>query len=74
MDFAQCSESQTSGCSVVGHLEIRPFTSSVFHNTRMLRIWLPPAYTNWKAPKRRYPVLYLNYGQPYMERNSIGKN
>jgi len=63
MDFVQCSESQTNGCSVVGHLEIRPFTSRVFHNTRMLRIWLPPEYKNRKAKKRRYPVLYLNDGQ-----------
>jgi hypothetical protein len=29
-------------CSIVGDLEIRPFASEVFRNTRMLRIRLPP--------------------------------
>jgi predicted alpha/beta superfamily hydrolase len=48
-------------CSVVGNLQIVPFTSGVFHNTRMLRVWLPPGYD--AEPSRRYPVLYLNDGQ-----------
>ncbi|MEO6805982.1 MAG: alpha/beta hydrolase-fold protein [Edaphobacter sp.] len=50
-------------CSVVGHLEIRPFVSKVFHNTRMLRVWLPPGYNSPQQHSVRYPVLYLNDGQ-----------
>ena len=50
-------------CSVVGDLEIKPFTSSIFHNTRMLRVWLPPGYRSPENRKQRYPVLYLNDGQ-----------
>jgi len=54
---------QAPPCSVVGHLEVRPFTSRVFHNTRMLRVWLPPGYHSPDQSKERYPVLYLNDGQ-----------
>lgn len=50
-------------CSVVGDLELRPFTSAVFHNTRMLRVWLPPGYKSSENHDRHYPVLYLNDGQ-----------
>ena len=50
-------------CSVVGDLDIRPFTSTVFRNTRMLRVWLPPGYRSPEQRNQRYPVLYLNDGQ-----------
>ena len=50
-------------CSVVGDLDVRPFTSRVFHNTRMLRVWLPPGYKNQGQRSERYPVMYLNDGQ-----------
>jgi predicted alpha/beta superfamily hydrolase len=50
-------------CSVVGDLKIRPFVSAVFHNTRMLRVWLPPEYNSPQQRNTRYPVLYLNDGQ-----------
>ena len=50
-------------CSVVGDLEIRPFASKIFHNTRMLRVWLPPGYKSPEHRNDRYPVLYLNDGQ-----------
>jgi predicted alpha/beta superfamily hydrolase len=53
----------TARCSVVGDLEVRPFTSQVFHNTRMLRVWLPAEYTSPAHRTQRYPVLYLNDGQ-----------
>jgi predicted alpha/beta superfamily hydrolase len=54
---------ETTRCSVVGNLQVVPFTSSVFHNTRMLRVWLPPHYDSLENHNRRYPVLYLNDGQ-----------
>ncbi len=50
-------------CSVAGDLVVRPFTSRVFHNTRMLRVWLPPGYKNPDQRGERYPVMYLNDGQ-----------
>jgi predicted alpha/beta superfamily hydrolase len=48
---------------VVGDLEIRPFVSKVFHNTRMLRVWLPSGYNSPQQRNTRYSVLYLNDGQ-----------
>jgi predicted alpha/beta superfamily hydrolase len=47
-------------CSVVGDLQLVPFSSKVFHNTRMLRVWLPPGYDSPDHRGKRYPVLYLN--------------
>jgi enterochelin esterase-like enzyme len=41
--------------TVVGSLEIINLTSQVFHNTRKLRVWLPPQF----SPSRKYPVLYV---------------
>jgi enterochelin esterase-like enzyme len=41
--------------TVVGRLEIMPLTSHIFHNTRNLRIWLPPGFD----PAQKYPVLYV---------------
>jgi len=35
---------QKPDCSVVGELQLIPFSSNVFHNTRILRVWLPPGY------------------------------
>jgi predicted alpha/beta superfamily hydrolase len=50
-------------CSVVGDLQILPLSSKVFHNTRMLRVWLAPGYNDPDHRSERYPVLYLNDGQ-----------
>jgi predicted alpha/beta superfamily hydrolase len=41
--------------TVVGRLDIVPLTSRVFHNTRNLRVWLPPGFD----PAKNYPVLYI---------------
>ena len=47
--------------TATGNLEIIPFQSMVFGNTRMLRVLLPPGYR--PTDSLRYPVLYLNDGQ-----------
>src|SRR2546423_1000740 len=67
---ARCNEARipiaaqdNSDCSVTGELDLRQLTSQVFHNTRTLRVWLPPGYHAADAQNRRYPVLYLNDGQ-----------
>jgi predicted alpha/beta superfamily hydrolase len=54
---------QKPHCSVVGELHLLPFSSKIFHNTRMLRVWLPPGYDSPEHLRDRYPVLYLNDGQ-----------
>jgi predicted alpha/beta superfamily hydrolase len=48
---------------VVGALHLHEFPSRVFHNQRLLRVWLPPRYDLPENAGRRYPVFYLNDGQ-----------
>ena len=55
------------GESATGDLRLHPFRSRVFHNTRFLRVWLPPGYDDRVNAGRRYPVLYLNDGQNLFE-------
>lgn len=49
--------------SIVGDLRLHEFPSRIFHNRRLLRIWLPPRYDAAENQDRRYPVFYLNDGQ-----------
>src|SRR6201999_3870761 len=49
--------------TVVGWLEIFPFESKIFHNTRMLRVLVPANYFSPRNALRSYPVLYLQDGQ-----------
>src|SRR5271165_4034185 len=51
------------GHTVIGILEIVPFYSKTFHNTRMLRVWLPANYLSPFNAHRSYPVLYLHDAQ-----------
>ena len=53
--------------AATGDLRLHEFRSRVFHNTRFLRVWLPPGYWNDENAARRYPVLYLNDGQNLFE-------
>lgn len=50
-----------------GDLRLHEFRSRIFHNTRFLRVWLPPGYDDPSNAGRRYPVLYLNDGQNLFE-------
>lgn len=43
------------------NLQLLELRSRIFHNTRQLRVWLPPGYDD--SGVTRYPVLYLNDGQ-----------
>jgi len=45
--------------TVTGHLEIFPIVSGTFHNTRNLRVWLPPGYNDPANAAMKYPVLYI---------------
>jgi enterochelin esterase-like enzyme len=38
--------------------------SETFHNTRLLRIWLPPGYDDPANKSERYPVMYFTDGIP----------
>jgi len=53
--------------SATGDLRLHQFRSRIFHNTRYLRVWLPPGYDDPANSGRRYPVLYLNDGQNLFE-------
>lgn len=53
--------------SATGDLRLHEFRSRIFHNTRFLRVWLPPAYDDPANAGRRYPVFYLNDGQNLFE-------
>lgn len=56
-----------SGSSVVGDLRVHSFSSKIFRNQRMLRVWLPAGYDD-SDNVRDYPVLYLNDGQNLFDR------
>lgn len=49
--------------TVSGDVEIQPFTSKIFSNTRNLRVLLPPGYREMINRHRRYPVMYMQDGQ-----------
>ena len=53
--------------SATGDLRLHEFYSRTFHNTRFLRVWLPPGYDAPENAGRRYPILYLNDGQNLFE-------
>jgi predicted alpha/beta superfamily hydrolase len=55
MPFVAFAQQTPCKSTVVGRLEIVPLTSRIFHNTRNLRIWLPPGFD----PGHKYPVLYI---------------
>ncbi len=54
--------------SVTDALEVIPFTSKIFHNTRMLRVLIPGNYWSPHNKLRKYPVLYLQDGQNLFEK------
>jgi len=55
--------SGATGSSVIGGLHVHQFASTIFRNTRMLRVWLPPRYDAPENGARHYPILCLNDGQ-----------
>ena len=59
------AEPQAQACqsTITGTLEMIPLESKVFGNKRLLRVWLPPGYSEPVAAAKRYPVLYLFDGQ-----------
>jgi len=75
MEELQKTENQASGVlsgvirgeSATGDLRLHEFRSRIFHNTRLLRVWLPPAYDDPENATHDYPVLYLNDGQNLFE-------
>lgn len=46
-----------------GQLRLFDLESSIFQNTRKLRIWSPPGYDDPENKDRHYPIFYLNDGQ-----------
>ena len=50
-----------------GALHLHELHSSIFRNSRMLRVWVPPGYDHLDSRERHYPVFYLNDGQNLFE-------
>ena len=49
--------------AVTGDLRLETFKSTVFANTRLLRVLLPAGYDDPKNAAKHYPVLYMADGQ-----------
>jgi len=63
MSAQGASKPAAGRCTATGDLEIHKLRSTIFHNTRQLRVLLPAGYRDSANASRRYPVLYLNDGQ-----------
>src|SRR5688572_10736056 len=63
--FAVIPASHAIECksTVSGDLRIHPLASSIFNNTRSIRVLLPPGYDATENRSKRYPVLYMLDGQ-----------
>jgi predicted alpha/beta superfamily hydrolase len=59
------SETISAGTAPVASatLQSHEFKSRIFGNTRLLRVWTPPGYSEPGNQGRHYPVLFLNDGQ-----------
>src|SRR5262245_9623535 len=57
------ASARSAPCSSTSQIQTLQLTSSVFHNTRTVRIWLPVDYDQPAHKNDHYPVLYLNDGQ-----------
>jgi enterochelin esterase-like enzyme len=56
--------------TVVGGLRLHEFSSRIFRNQRLLRVWVPPEYDLPENAGQRYPVFYLNDGQNLFEQTT----
>ncbi len=56
------SQPTNANVATSSDIETIQITSKVFHNTRTLRVLLPPGYHEARNRNRRYPVLYFNDG------------
>jgi predicted alpha/beta superfamily hydrolase len=54
---------QRGESTVTGDLRTFEHNSGILGNTRTVRVWLPPGYTDPANANRRYPVLYMHDGQ-----------
>jgi enterochelin esterase-like enzyme len=59
-----------SETSPVGFLHLHEFSSRIFRNKRMLRVWTPSGYGRSENSAMRYPVFYLNDGQNLFEKST----
>ena len=60
------AETPAQACksTVTGMLEMIPLESKVYGNKRLLRVWLPPGYSEPVAAAKRYPVT-LSWFRPH---------
>ncbi len=60
--IACCVVSALGQASYPARLELQTLHSSVFSNTRSIRIWLPPGYDDPSKANVKYPVFYFTDG------------
>jgi predicted alpha/beta superfamily hydrolase len=56
--------------TVLGILELHKFNSTIFNNSRYLRVLLPADYYDKKNSNTKYKVLYMNDGQNLFEKTT----
>ncbi|MGB8328401.1 MAG: alpha/beta hydrolase-fold protein [Steroidobacteraceae bacterium] len=61
--LARAAPAPACASTVSGDLRLHALDSSIFGNTRTIRVLLPPGYDAPENRARRYPVLYLLDGQ-----------
>jgi predicted alpha/beta superfamily hydrolase len=67
LEQTNISDSSTRRLIGGGELRLHEFSSRIFRNKRMLRVWVPPGYDDPGNAGHRYPVFYLNDGQNLFE-------
>jgi enterochelin esterase-like enzyme len=68
-DYKPLKEIEANPAIPHGVIEDVPFASVILHNTRTLKVYLPPRYPE---AGRRYPVLYVQDGTDYIKYANIG--
>lgn len=53
---------QVASATSSGSMELLTLHSSIFANTRTIRVWLPPGYASPSSASRKYPVFYFTDG------------
>jgi len=64
------SPNRAGAPSNAGALHRHEFSSRIFRNKRMLRVWTPPGYDLPENSSMRYAVFYLNDGQNLFEKST----
>ncbi|NQU50153.1 MAG: alpha/beta hydrolase [Planctomycetes bacterium] len=64
------SETGAEKGTVTGKLDVFDFASKRLKNSRKIRVWLPPGYSDTANAERSYPVLYMHDGQNLFDKRT----